>query len=212
MVGPAGEQVGIVRLDDALRLAREADLDLVEVAPMARPPVAKLMDYGKFKYEAAQKARESRRNQTNTVIKEMKLRPKIDSHDYETKKGHVVRFLKGGDKVKITIMFRGREQSRPELGFNLLRKLADDVAEDGFVESAPKQDGRNMLMVLSPTKKKSEARVDAEANKRARMAQRAADAEAERSAEAEHRAAHQGGVSLKKRRGPADNMDPDIDL
>ncbi|MFT3833545.1 MAG: translation initiation factor IF-3 [Micropruina sp.] len=212
LVGPAGEQVGIVRLDDALRLAREADLDLVEVAPMARPPVAKLMDYGKFKYEAAQKARESRRNQTNTVIKEMKLRPKIDSHDYETKKGHVVRFLKGGDKVKITIMFRGREQSRPELGFNLLRKLADDVAEDGFVESAPKQDGRNMLMVLSPTKKKSEARVDAEANKRARMAQRAADAEAERTAEAEHRASHQGGVSLKKRRGPADNMDPDIDL
>ena len=161
MVGPAGEQVGIVRLEDALRLAREADLDLVEVAPMARPPVAKLMDYGKFKYEAAQKARESRRNQTNTVIKEMKLRPKIDSHDYETKKGHVVRFLKAGDKVKITIMFRGREQSRPELGFNLLRKLADDVAEDGFVESAPKQDGRNMLMVLSPTKKKSEARVEA---------------------------------------------------
>ncbi len=212
MVGPAGEQVGIVRLEDALRLAREADLDLVEVAPMARPPVAKLMDYGKFKYEAAQKARESRRNQTNTVIKEMKLRPKIDSHDYETKKGHVVRFLKAGDKVKITIMFRGREQSRPELGFNLLRKLADDVAEDGFVESAPKQDGRNMLMVLSPTKKKSEARVDAEAQKQARMAERAAAAEAERTAEAEHRAAHQTGTGTKRRRGPADNMDPDIDL
>ncbi|MFT3861451.1 translation initiation factor IF-3 [Micropruina sp.] len=212
LVGPAGEQVGIVRLEDALRLAREADLDLVEVAPMARPPVAKLMDYGKFKYEAAQKARESRRNQTNTVIKEMKLRPKIDSHDYETKKGHVVRFLKAGDKVKITIMFRGREQSRPELGFNLLKKLADDVVEDGFVESAPKQDGRNMLMVLSPTKKKSEARVDAEANKQARMAERAAAAEAERSAEAEHRASHQAPTQTKKRRGPADNMDPDIDL
>lgn len=212
MVGPAGEQVGIVRLEDALRLAREADLDLVEVAPMARPPVAKLMDYGKFKYEAAQKARESRRNQTNTVIKEMKLRPKIDSHDYETKKGHVVRFLKAGDKVKITIMFRGREQSRPELGFNLLKKLADDVAEDGFVESAPKQDGRNMLMVLSPTKKKSEARVDAEAQKQARMAQRIADAEAEAKAEAEHRASHQSTTQTKKRRGPADNMDPDIDL
>ena len=116
LVGPAGEQVGIVRIDDALRLARESELDLVEVAPMARPPVAKLMDYGKFKYENAQKARESRRNQTNTVIKEMKLRPKIDSHDYETKKGHVVRFLKAGDKVKITIMFRGREQSRPGAG------------------------------------------------------------------------------------------------
>jgi len=213
LVGPAGEQVGIVRLDDALRLARESDLDLVEVAPMARPPVAKLMDYGKFKYEAAQKARESRRNQTNTVIKEMKLRPKIDIHDYETKKGHVVRFLKAGDKVKITIMFRGREQSRPELGFNLLKKLADDVAEDGFVESAPKQDGRNMLMVLSPTRKKSEARVDAEAQKAVRMAERAAEAEAESRAEAEHRAAHHAtGTPTKKRRGPADNMDPDIDL
>ena len=213
MVGPAGEQVGIVRLEDALRLARESDLDLVEVAPMARPPVAKLMDYGKFKYEAAQKARETRRNQTNTVIKEMKLRPKIDSHDYETKKGHVVRFLKAGDKVKITIMFRGREQSRPELGFNLLKKLAEDVAEDGFVESAPKQDGRNMLMVLSPTRKKSEARVESEAQKNVRMAERVAAAEAERSAEAEHRASHQAGTSpVKKRRGPADNMDPDIDL
>ncbi|MEA5054654.1 MAG: translation initiation factor IF-3, partial [Propionicimonas sp.] len=156
LVGPAGEQVGIVRIEDALRLAREADLDLVEVAPMARPPVAKLMDYGKFKYEAAQKARESRRNQANTVIKEMKLRPKIDSHDYDTKKGHVVRFLKAGDKVKITIMFRGREQSRPELGFNLLKKLAADVAEDGVIESPPKQDGRNMLMVLAPTRKKTE--------------------------------------------------------
>ena len=137
LVGPNGEQVGIVRIDDALRLAQEADLDLVEVAPTARPPVCKLMDYGKFKYENAQKARETRRNQTNTVIKEMKLRPKIDAHDYETKKGHVVRFLKQGDKVKITIMFRGREQHRPELGFRLLQRLAGDVEELGFVESAP---------------------------------------------------------------------------
>ncbi len=105
--------MGIVRIEDALRLARESDLDLVEVAPMARPPVAKLMDYGKFKYENAQKERNSRRNQGNIDLKEMKLRPKIDDHDYDTKKGHVVRFLKAGDKVKITIMFRGREQSRP---------------------------------------------------------------------------------------------------
>jgi len=127
---------------------------------MARPPVAKLMDYGKFKYESAQKAREARKNQVNTVIKEMKLRPKIDPHDYETKKGHVVRFLKQGDKVKITIMFRGREQSRPELGFRLLQRLAEDVQDLGVVESAPKQDGRNMIMVLSPTKKKSEARAE----------------------------------------------------
>ncbi|WP_345503232.1 translation initiation factor IF-3 [Pedococcus ginsenosidimutans] len=157
LVGPNGEQVGIVRVEDALRLAAEADLDLVEVAPMAKPPVAKLMDFGKFKYEAALKAREARKNQVNTVIKEIKLRPKIDPHDYGTKKGHVERFLKGGDKVKVTIMFRGREQSRPELGFRLLQRLAEDVLELGTVESAPKQDGRNMIMVLAPTKKKSEA-------------------------------------------------------
>ncbi|MGI8694823.1 MAG: translation initiation factor IF-3 [Geodermatophilaceae bacterium] len=152
LVGPEGEQVGIVSIGEALRLAQDSDLDLVEVAPMARPPVAKLMDYGKFKYESAQKARESRRNQTLTVIKEMKLRPKIDPHDYETKKGHVVRFLKAGDKVKVTIMFRGREQSRPELGFRLLQRLAEDVSELGFVESSPKQDGRNMVMVMAPHK------------------------------------------------------------
>ncbi|WP_156051411.1 translation initiation factor IF-3 [Allokutzneria albata] len=152
LVGPAGEQVGIVRIEDALRLAEEADLDLVEVAPQARPPVCKLMDYGKFKYESAQKARESRRNQQLTVIKEQKLRPKIDSHDYETKKRNVVRFLEHGHKVKVTIMFRGREQSRPELGYRLLQRLAEDVVDLGVVESNPKQDGRNMIMVLAPHK------------------------------------------------------------
>jgi translation initiation factor IF-3 len=150
LVGPEGEQVGIVPIGEALRLAQDTDLDLVEVAPTARPPVCKLMDYGKFKYESAQKAREARRNQSLTVIKEMKLRPKIDPHDYATKKGHVVRFLKAGDKVKVTIMFRGREQSRPELGFRLLKRLAEDVQELGFVESSPKQDGRNMIMVMAP--------------------------------------------------------------
>ncbi len=150
LVGPEGEQVGIVPLEQALRLAQDVDMDLVEVAPMARPPVCKLMDYGKFKYESALKAREARRNQQQTVIKEMKLRPKIDPHDYETKKGHVARFLKAGDKVKVTIMFRGREQSRPELGFRLLKRLADEIAELGYVESSPKQDGRNMIMVVAP--------------------------------------------------------------
>ncbi|NHC14053.1 translation initiation factor IF-3 [Motilibacter deserti] len=170
LVGPNGEQVGIVRIEDALRLAQESDLDLVEVAPMARPPVAKLMDYGKFKYESAMKERESRRNQAHTIIKEMKLRPKIDAHDYDTKKGHVVRFLNAGDKVKITIMFRGREQSRPELGYRLLQKLAEDVQELGFIESAPKQDGRNMIMVLGPHKKKVEAMAEAREAK-ARRAQ-----------------------------------------
>jgi translation initiation factor IF-3 len=155
LVGAAGEQIGIVGIEDALRLALEADLDLVEVAPEAKPPVCKIMDYGKFKYEAAVKAREARKNQVNTVIKEMKLRPKIDQHDYETKKGHIERFLSQGDKVKITIMFRGREQSRPELGYKLLQKLATDIGESAVIESSPLQDGRNMTMVLAPARKTS---------------------------------------------------------
>ena len=150
LIGPGGEQVGIVRIEDALRVAADADLDLVEVAPNARPPVCKIMDYGKYKYETAQKARESRKNQQQTVVKEQKLRPKIDDHDYETKKGHVVRFLEAGSKVKVTIMFRGREQSRPELGYRLLQRLGTDVADYGFVETSAKQDGRNMTMVLAP--------------------------------------------------------------
>ncbi|MEJ5920689.1 translation initiation factor IF-3 [Corynebacterium sp. H78] len=155
LVGPNGEQVGIVRTGDALKLAEEADLDLVEVAPNAKPPVAKIMDYGKFKYEQAQKARESRKNQQQTVVKEQKFRPKIDDHDYETKKNNVIRFLEKGSKVKVTIMFRGREQSRPELGFRLLERLAEDVQEFGIVETRAKQDGRNMTMVLGPVRQKN---------------------------------------------------------
>lgn len=199
-----------MRVEHALRLAAENDLDLVEVAPMARPPVAKLMDYGKFKFEAAQKERDARRNQSNVSTKEMKLRLKIDSHDYETKKGHVIRFLKAGDKVKITIMFRGREQSRPELGMDLLKRLAADVAEFGYVESSAKQDGRNMLMVLGPTRKKTEAKVEQAADRDRRIAERLEHAEQERRMEAKLRA--QAAPSPKKHRGPADNMDPDIDL
>jgi len=178
LVGPNGEQVGIVSVEKALRLAQDADLDLVEVAPQARPPVCKLMDFGKFKYESAMKAREARKKATHTVIKEMKLRPKIDPHDYETKKGHVVRFLSQGDKVKITIMFRGREQHRPELGLRLLARLAEDVSELGFVESAPKQDGRNMIMVLGPHRRKAEAKAEREAVKEVQRAQRRAEDEA----------------------------------
>jgi len=175
--------VGIVSINDALRLAQEADLDLVEVAPTARPPVCKLMDYGKFKYESALKARESRKNQAQTIIKEIKLRPKIDPHDYGTKKSHVERFLRQGDKVKVTIMFRGREQSRPELGFRLLQRLAGDVEELGFVESQPRQDGRNMIMVIGPHRRKSEARAeratrDAHHGERAGSRSRAASAAA----------------------------------
>lgn len=168
LVGPNGEQVGIVRVEDALRLAQESDLDLVEVAPTARPPVCKLMDFGKYKYESAMKAREARKNQANTVLKEIRLRLKIDPHDYGTKKGHVERFLKAGDKVKVMIMFRGREQSRPEMGYRLLQRMAADVADLGFVESTPKQDGRNMIMVIGPHKKKAEAKAEAKAEKRRR--------------------------------------------
>ena len=166
-----------MRIEDALRLAAEADLDLVEVAPTARPPVCKLMDYGKFKYEAAMKAREARRNQSNVIIKEMKLRPKIDPHDYGTKKGHIERFLRAGDKVKVTIMFRGREQSRPELGFRLLSKLATDIEALGFVESSPKQDGRNMIMVLAPHRKKSDVKAAPPAGDVDALAELALDAD-----------------------------------
>ncbi len=157
LVGPNGEQIGVTRIEDAIRLAQENDLDLVEVAPEAKPPVAKIMDYGKFKYQEALKARENRRSQVNAVVKEMKLRPRIESHDYDTKKNHIERFLLGGDKVKVTIMFRGREQSRPEMGYKLLARLAEDLAEVSMVEFAPKQDGRNMVMVLAPNRRKSEA-------------------------------------------------------
>ncbi|WP_081596469.1 translation initiation factor IF-3, partial [Cellulomonas massiliensis] len=190
LVGPNGEQVGIVRVEDALRLAQDADLDLVEVAPDARPPVVKIMDYGKYKYEADMKAREARRNQTNTVLKEIRFRLKIDPHDYGTKKGHVERFLKAGDKVKVMIMFRGREQSRPEMGIRLLQRLAEDVADLGFVESSPKQDGRNMIMVLGPVKKKAEQKQEQRRAAQA-AAQREANAEA---ANAQAAAAPQGDV------------------
>ncbi|WP_240624991.1 translation initiation factor IF-3 [Kocuria tytonicola] len=173
LVGPGGEQVGIVRVQDALRLARESDLDLVEVAPNAKPPVAKLMDFGKYKYEAAVKARESRKNQANTVLKEVRFRLKIDTHDYETKVGHAKRFLSAGDKVKAMIQFRGREQQRPEMGVRLLERLANDVAEVGAVETTPRVDGRNMVMVIGPLKNKAEAR--AEARKQAQREKSQAD-------------------------------------
>ncbi len=160
LVGPAGEQIGVVRIEAALRLAQEADLDLVEVAPNSKPPVVKIMDYGKFKYEAAQKAKEARRNQANTVLKEVRFRLKIEAHDYITKLKRAEGFLKSGDKVKAMILFRGREQSRPEQGVRLLRKFAEDVAEFGTVESNPTIDGRNMVMVVAPLKNKSEAKAE----------------------------------------------------
>ncbi len=170
LVGPSGEQVGVVKIEVAIRLAQEADLDLVEVAPNSKPPVAKIMDYGKFKYEAAQKAKEARRNQANTILKEVRFRLKIDKHDYETKRKRAEGFLKAGDKVKAMILFRGREQSRPEQGVRLLQRFAEDVAELGQVESNPTIDGRNMVMIISPLKNKSEAKAEANAQRAASKA------------------------------------------
>ena len=183
LVGPAGEQIGVVRIEEALRLAQEADLDLVEVAPMSKPPVAKLMDFGKFKYEAAQKVREARKNQVNTVLKTVRFGLKIDDHDYGTKRGQIEKFLKAGDKVKVIVVFRGREQSRPEMGVKLLQKLAEEVNSFGTVESTPSVDGRNMVMVIGPLKNKAEAK--AEAKKAATKAEaKAAPAETQESAPA----------------------------
>jgi translation initiation factor IF-3 len=152
LIGEAGEQLGIKTRDEALDYAYSKNLDLVEVAAGADPPVARVMDYGKYKYEQEQKAKTARKHQVSVNVKEIKLRPKIGQHDYETKKGHVVRFLNQRAKVKVTIMFRGREQSHPERGRDLLMRLADDVKELGTIESPPLQDGRNMVMVLAPVK------------------------------------------------------------
>ena len=152
LIGPDGEQIGIKSRQDALDFAASRNLDLVEVAPEADPPVCRVLDYGKYKYEQEQKAKQARKHQSTIVVKEIKLRPKIGVHDYETKKGHVVRFLNNKDKVKVTIMFRGREVVHPSKGEELLRRLADDVAELGVIESQPNLDGRNMVMVLAPVK------------------------------------------------------------
>jgi translation initiation factor IF-3 len=153
LVGADGEQLGVKPLPEALTRAREQELDLVEVAANANPPVCRIMDYGRYVYEQEQRRRQSRRKATNVVIKEMKFRPKIDEHDYTTKMKHVARFLGEGNKVKLTIMFRGREMAHPELGKKILDRVADDVAEFAIVESAARQDGRNMTMVLHPISK-----------------------------------------------------------
>jgi translation initiation factor IF-3 len=154
LIGDDGSQVGVVSRDEALAYARQRDLDLVEVAPDARPPVVRVLDYSKWKYEQEQRQKAARKHQKQVHVREIKLRPKIATNDYETKKGHVRRFLDSDNKVKVTIMFRGREMSHPERGEALLMRLADDVQDIGVIEQRPNQDGRNMTMLLGPVKKK----------------------------------------------------------
>jgi translation initiation factor IF-3 len=152
LIDETGKQVGVMKTDEALRYAQQRDLDLVEVAPEARPPVCRVLDYSKYKYEQAQKQKAARKHQQQITIREIKFRPKIAQHDYDTKKGHVERFLRNQDKVKVTIMFRGREVTHPERGERLLAQLADELAELAVVEQRPQQDGRNMTMLLAPAK------------------------------------------------------------
>lgn len=152
LIGADGEQLGIVEIAEAMKRAQDADLDLVEVAPGSKPPVTRLLDYSKYKYEQEQKQKAARKHQTQVNVREIKLRPKIAVHDYETKKGHVERFLRQRNKVKITIMFRGREQAHPERGRNLLQRLFEDLDGLAVIESAPLQEGRNMSMMLAPSK------------------------------------------------------------
>ena len=150
LISETGEQMGITPIEEAQRIALDRDLDLVEVAPQGQPPVCKIMDYSKYCYEQDQKMKAARKKQSVIIVKEMKMRPKIDIHDYETKKKHVVRFLEQANKVKVTIMFRGREMTHTELGLNLLNRMAEDVSEIATVEARPRLDGRNMTMVLTP--------------------------------------------------------------
>ncbi len=162
VIGDDGAQIGILKIDDALKMAQERDLDLVEVAPEAKPPVCRILDYSKYKYEQAQKVKQAKKHQTQINVREIKFRPKIAAHDYATKKGHVERFLKAKDKVKVTIMFRGREVTHPERGVALLDRLAEELTELAIVEQRPNLDGRNMTMVLGPSKAVIAGEVDGE--------------------------------------------------
>jgi translation initiation factor IF-3 len=185
LIGSDGEQVGVLDTDEARRIAREADLDLVEVAPDSRPPVCRLLDYSKYKYELEQKAKQARKHQQQVNVREIKLRPKIADHDYETKKGHVERFLRKKDKVKITIMFRGREQAHPERGRALLQRLSEDLGDLAVTEQSPQQEGRNMHMILGPGKvTDEEAATATPAAEPAPPAEASAEAPADAAAEA----------------------------
>jgi translation initiation factor IF-3 len=175
LVGEDGKQIGVIKTAEALSYAQERDLDLVEVAPEARPPVARVLDYSKYKYEQVQKQKQARKHQQQINIREIKFRPKIAQNDYDTKKGHVRRFLKGKDRVKVTIMFRGREVTHPERGVALLDKLAEELSDVGTVEQTPLQDGRNMTMMLAPSKAVLAGELDADAAANA-GSEKAADA------------------------------------
>ena len=202
LIGADGKQIGVIKTDEALRYAQERDLDLVEVAPESRPPVCRVLDYSKYKYEQEQKAKAARRHQKQITIREIKLRPKIAQHDYETKKGHVERFLSGQDKVKITIMFRGRETTHPERGEALLMRLAQDVGELGTIEQRPNLDGRNMTMVLGPVKAK-EAPVEAPEPRPEAQQPQAGKGSRRNRAAAEAAASRQNASSRLLRRTPS---------
>lgn len=206
LIGEDGQQVGVLATDAALKYAQERDLDLVEVAPEAKPPVCRVLDYSKYKYEQAQKAKAARKHQQQITIREIKLRPKIAGHDYDTKKGHVVRFLKHADKVKVTIMFRGREREHPERGRDLLMKLAEEVQELGTIEQTPLLEGRNMTMVLGPTKEAQKLHADEvqageEAAKAARAKRKAEEAAAHEARVAEMRAAEEAEAAAESAAG-----------
>jgi translation initiation factor IF-3 len=198
LIGADGEQLGVVEISEALKRAQDADLDLVEVAPNSKPPVTRLLDYSKYKYEQEQKQKQARKHQQQVNIREIKLRPKIANHDYETKKGHVERFLRHQDKVKITIMFRGREQAHPERGRALLQRLFEDLDGLAVIESHPLQEGRNMSMLLAPGKEAAKAEVEsseAEAESKPSAEQAPADGKAVEEAPAEEKPAAEEEVA-----------------
>ncbi len=205
LVGEDGKQIGVIKTSDALAYAQERDLDLVEVAPEARPPVCRVLDYSKYKYEQAQKLKAARKHQQQITIREIKFRPKIAQNDYDTKKGHVTRFLKGKDKVKITIMFRGREVTHPERGTALLDRLAGELSDIAVIEQTPVQDGRNMTMMLAPSKAILSAEDHHAAEPDANAANRKkSDRRREGEVDGEAESAGQGEVERERRgRGPA---------
>jgi translation initiation factor IF-3 len=217
LIDDEGAQVGILKTPDALKYAQERDLDLVEVAPEARPPVCRVLDYSKYKYELAQKQKAARKHQQQITIREIKFRPKIAQHDYDTKKGHVTRFLKHKDKVKITIMFRGREVTHPERGVMLLERLAEELAELAVVEQRPIQDGRNMTMMLGPSKTvlaegerkaDDEEHADGAAPTAAAVVEEAAPAEAPAARAAEARPAERPAAEARPAERPAAEARP----